>query len=110
AAMVAETFHCIADTGNEVLLLLGLRRAHRPPDELRPFGHGRNVYFWAFVVSMMLFSLGGAFAIWEAGGKLARPGPHESSVWSYVVLGGAFVFETGSLVVALRAASSVLAG
>ncbi|HKC97127.1 MAG TPA: cation diffusion facilitator family transporter [Methylomirabilota bacterium] len=102
AAMLAETFHSIADTGNQVLLLLGLRLAHRSPDELHPFGHGRNVYFWAFVVSMMLFSLGGAFAIWEAISKLTHPGPHESSVWSYVVLGGAFVFETASLVVALR--------
>jgi cation diffusion facilitator family transporter len=103
AAMLAETFHSIADTGNQVLLLLGLRLARRPPDESRPFGHGRNVYFWAFVVSVMLFTLGGAFAIWEAVNKLLHPGDHDTSVWSYVVLLGAVVFETGSLAVAVRA-------
>ena len=110
AAMLAEIFHSIADTGNQILLLLGLRLAHRPPDPLHPFGHGRNVYFWAFVVSMMLFSLGGAFAIWEAVSKLTHPGPHESSIWSYVVLGGAFVFETGSLVVAVRSVREAKGG
>lgn len=63
AAMLAETFHSVADTGNQILLLLGLRLARRPPDDAHRFGHGRNVYFWAFVVSVMLFTLGGAFAI-----------------------------------------------
>jgi cation diffusion facilitator family transporter len=103
AAMLAETFHSIADTGNQVLLLLGLRLAKRPPDDAHRFGHGRNVYFWAFVVAVMLFSLGGAFSIWEAINKFRQNGPHTSSVWSYVVLGGAFVFEAGSLAVALHA-------
>ena len=102
AAMLAETFHSIADTGNQLLLLLGLRLAGRAPDEERPFGHGRNVYFWAFVVSVMLFSLGGAFAIWEAVNKLLRGGTHDTSLWSFIVLGGAFVFEAGSLAVALH--------
>ncbi|HEX7786157.1 MAG TPA: cation transporter, partial [Methylomirabilota bacterium] len=59
AAMLAETFHSIADTGNQALLFLGMRLARRPPDQAHPFGHGKNIYFWAFVVSMMLFTLGG---------------------------------------------------
>jgi cation diffusion facilitator family transporter len=102
AAMLAETFHSIADTGNQLLLLLGMRLAQRPPDEARPFGHGRNVYFWAFVVSVMLFSLGGAFAIWEAIVKLRQGGEHATSAWTYGVLAGGFVFEAASLGVALH--------
>jgi divalent metal cation (Fe/Co/Zn/Cd) transporter len=64
---------------------------NRPPDRRHPFGHGRNVYFWAFVVSMMLFSLGGAFSIWEAIRKLLHAGEHEAGglAWAYGVLAGA---------------------
>ena len=57
AAMLAETFHSVADTGNQVLLFLGMRLAKRPPDARHPFGHGRDVYFWAFVVAVMLFTV-----------------------------------------------------
>lgn len=102
AAMLAETFHSIADTGNQVFLLVGLRLAKRPPDESHPFGHGRNVYFWAFVVSAMLFSVGGGFSIWEAARKFLHHEALHPSFWSYVVLGGAFVFESASLTVALH--------
>src|SRR5215510_5736311 len=94
AAMVAETFHSVADTGNQVLLFLGLRLSERPPDRAHGFGHGRDVYFWAFVVSLMLFSLGGAFSIWEGVRKLLHGSPHEGSRWwSYAVLVGAFHFR-----------------
>src|SRR5215469_9392863 len=107
AAMVAETFHSVADTGNQVLLFLGLRLSERPPDRAHGFGHGRDVYFWAFVVSLMLFSLGGAFSIWEGVRKLLHGDPHEGSRWwSYAVLVGAFLFESSSLVVAWRALAS----
>ena len=103
AAMLAETLHSIADSGNEVLLFLGMRLARRPPDDRHPLGHGRDVYFWAFVVSGLLFSLGGGFAIWEAVRTFLHPEPHGSYVWGYAVLAGAFVFESGSLVVGGRA-------
>ena len=63
AAMLAETFHSLADTGNQVLLFIGMRTGRRPPDREHPFGYGRAVYFWGFVVSVMLFSLGGAFSM-----------------------------------------------
>jgi len=107
AAMVAETFHSVADTGNQVLLFLGLRLSERPPDRAHGFGHGRDVYFWAFVVSLMLFSLGGAFSIWEGVRKVLHGSPHEGSHWwSYAVLVGAFIFESSSLVVAWRALAS----
>lgn len=103
AAMLAETIHSAADTGNEVLLMLGLRLARRPPDAAHPFGHGQNVYFWAFMVSVMLFTLGGAFSIWEAVQRLRHAeAAHRAYAWAYGVLAGAFVFESGSLAVAVH--------
>ena len=83
AAMLAETFHSIADTGNQVLLFVGIRLSERPPNRAHGFGHGKDVYFWAFVVSLLLFSLGGAFSIWEGLHKLldlahrGRPRAHQ---------------------------------
>ncbi len=102
AAMLAETLHSIADTGNQALLFLGMRLAARPPDATHPLGHGRDVYFWAFVVALLLFSVGGGFAIWEAVQTFLHPEPHESYAWAYGVLAGAFVFEGGSLLVGAR--------
>jgi cation diffusion facilitator family transporter len=104
AAMLAETFHSIADTGNQALLFLGMHLGTRPPDRRHPFGHGKNVYFWAFVVSVMLFSLGGAFSIWEGVRKYLHAGEHpaEGLMWAYGVLAGGFVFEAMSLGVALH--------
>lgn len=104
AAMLAETFHSIADTGNQALLFLGMRLSERPPHRAHGFGHGRDVYFWAFVVSVMLFSLGGAFSIWEGVQKLRHGGEHAGSAWwSYAVLAAGVVFESVSLGIALRA-------
>ena len=102
AGMLAETFHSIADTGDQALLFLGMRLARRPPDERHPFGHGKDVYFWAFVVSIMLFTLGGAFSIWEAVRHVLHPIEKTPSLWAYGVLGGSFVFESISFAVALH--------
>jgi cation diffusion facilitator family transporter len=102
AAMVAETFHSIADTGNQALLFLGMRLARQPPDTRHPFGYGKDVYFWSFVVAVMLFSLGGAFSIWEAVRKFLAPAPHARTEWAYAVLAGAFVFESLSIGVAIH--------
>jgi cation diffusion facilitator family transporter len=102
AALLAETLHSIADTGNEALLFLGMRIAQRPPDETHPFGYGKNVFFWAFVVSIMLFTLGGVLALWEAGRKMLHGGSHVTPGWAYGVLAGAFVFESISLGVAVH--------
>jgi cation diffusion facilitator family transporter len=76
--------------------------AKRPPDEHHPFGHGRDIYFWAFVVSVMLFTVGGAFSIWEGIHRLSAPGHGRSATWAFGVLAGGVVFEGGSLLVALR--------
>ena len=102
AAMLAETFHSIADTGNQILLLVGMRWARRPADATHPFGHGKNVYFWSFVVSMLLFTIGGAFSILEAVRHWLHPGERTPALWAYSVLAGSFVFESISLGVALH--------
>jgi cation diffusion facilitator family transporter len=102
ASMLAETFHSAADTGNQALLFLGMRLAQRPPDERHPFGHGHDVYFWAFVVSMLLFALGGGFSIWEGVRHYLHPSERRSVRWAYGVLAGAILFEATSLAVAVH--------
>ena len=110
AAMMAETFHSCADTGNQALLFVGMRLSRRPPDERHPFGHGKNVYFWAFVVSIMLFTLGGAFSVREGVHKLLNPGQAQPMRWALVILAGAAVFESISLAVAVRSLRKQKAG
>jgi cation diffusion facilitator family transporter len=101
-ATLAEAVHSLADTGNQALLLVGLRLAATPPDERFPFGRATEKYFWPFVVALILFSVGGAFAIWEGVSHALAPLPHPGSlVWSYGVLGVSFVFEAMSFRVAL---------
>ena len=102
AAMLAETFHSVTDTGNQILLLVGMRWARRPADATHPFGHGKNVYFWSFVVSMLLFTIGGAFSIWEAVRHWLHPVEKTPTLWAYGVLAGSFVFESVSLGVGVR--------
>ncbi|MBW8724443.1 MAG: cation diffusion facilitator family transporter [Inquilinus limosus] len=101
-AMLSEAIHSAVDSGNQGLLLLGLSRAARPADDRHPFGHGMEYYFWAFVVALMIFMLGGAVSIYEGVAKVVAPEPI-SRVWvNFAVLGAAVVFEGGSLVVAWR--------
>ena len=102
AAMLAETLHSIADTGDQALLFLGMKRSRRPADEDHPFGYGKDVYFWTFVVAIMLFTLGGAFSIWEAVRHVLHPIEKAATGWAYAVLAIGFVFESISLAVALH--------
>lgn len=102
SALLTEGIHSLVDTGNQGLLLLGLRRAARPPDREHPFGHGMELYFWSFVVALMIFSLGGAFSIYEGVLKAQNPEPMTRPWINYLVLGLAIVFEGASLSIALR--------
>jgi len=74
-AMLAETLHSFADCGNQILLLVGIKQSHRPPDAKHPFGHGRNMYFYSFIVALLLFTGGGMFSIHEGVEKLQHPEP-----------------------------------
>jgi cation diffusion facilitator family transporter len=102
ASMLAESIHSVADTGNQGLLFLGGRRAGRPPDELHPFGYGAERYFWAFVVALVLFTLGAMFSLYEGVEKLIHPHELESPAVAFVVLGIAAVLESFSLRTAVR--------
>jgi cation diffusion facilitator family transporter len=102
SAMLAEAIHSLADTGNEVLLLVGLRRSRRPPDTRHPYGHGKEIYFWGLIVAMVLFGLGGGMSIYEGIAHLLRPHEPGSTTASYATLAAALVFESISLVIGLR--------
>ncbi len=93
ASMLAESIHSVADSGNQGLLLLGGRRARRAASEAHPFGYGRERYFWAFVVAMVLFSLGGAFAIFEGIEKIRHPHEIESAGIAIGILAVACLLE-----------------
>jgi cation diffusion facilitator family transporter len=103
AAMFSEALHSTADTANQGLLLLGIRRARRPPDARHPFGYIKELYFWSFVVAVLLFSMGAAVSVYEGAQKLLRPHPLESPMVNYAVLGVALIFELASWTIALRA-------
>jgi len=101
-SMLAEAIHSYADTGNQVLLYLGLKQSQRPPDNEHPLGYGKLSYFWSFIVAILLFSMGGLFSIYEGYHKLLHPEPL-SQVWiAIVVLVFAMLLEGGSLFGALR--------
>lgn len=101
-SMLAEAIHSYADTGNQVLLYLGLRQSQRPADEEHPLGYGKLSYFWSFVVAILLFTMGGMFSIYEGVHKLQHPEPL-SQVWiAIVVLLLAILLEGSSLLGVLR--------
>ncbi|NDH65919.1 MAG: cation diffusion facilitator family transporter [Microbacteriaceae bacterium] len=104
ASMFAEAIHSVADTGNQVLLLLGGKRAKRKATPTHPFGYGRSRYIYAFMVSIVLFSIGGMFSIIEGVNKLSEPHELEQAWLPLTVLGVSILLETFSLKTALDAA------
>lgn len=101
-SMLAEAIHSYADSGNQVLLFLGLRQSARPPDREHPLGYGKLSYFWSFIVALLLFSMGGLFSIYEGIHKLQHPEPL-AQVWiALTVLLLAIVLEGFSLLGCLR--------
>ena len=93
SAMVSESIHSLVDTGNQGLLLLGISRSKERPDQEHPYGHGRELYFWSFVVAVAIFAVGGGISVYEGIRHLLAPVLIEDPFWNYLVLGFAFVFE-----------------
>jgi cation diffusion facilitator family transporter len=107
AAMLAEAIHSVADTGNQALLMFGNRQAGREPDERHPFGYGRDRYFYAFVVALVLFSLGSLFALYEGVHKILNPHKVEDPTVAFIVLGAAIVLESLSFRTAFRESRAI---
>jgi cation diffusion facilitator family transporter len=101
-SMLAEAIHSYADSGNQVLLYLGLKQGRRPPDQKHPLGYGKLIYFWSFIVAMLLFSVGGLFSIYEGLHKLSHPEPLERIWIALAVLAFAMVLEGLSLFGCIR--------
>ncbi|MBL7251150.1 cation diffusion facilitator family transporter [Alloalcanivorax sp. C16-2] len=102
SAMLSEGIHSLVDTGNGVLLLHGMKRAKTPANERFPFGHGKEVYFWAFAVAILIFALGAGISLYEGVVHLMHPEPISNPIINYVVLGLAMVFEGTAWSIALK--------
>jgi cation diffusion facilitator family transporter len=102
SAMLSEGIHSTADTGNQLLLLFGLRQSRKPADEEHPFGHGQELYFWSLIVAIILFSGGGGMSIYEGITHMQHPSELQNPNWNYIVLGVAFIVEGISWFIAFR--------
>jgi cation diffusion facilitator family transporter len=102
SAMLTEGFHSVVDSGNQLLLLYGQKRAQRPADALHPLGYGRELYFWSFVVAILIFAVGAGFSIYEGVVHLRDPEPVTDPTINYVVLGASLLLEGSSWFVARR--------
>ena len=99
SAMLAETVHSLADCGNQLLLLFGMRQARRPASPDYPLGYGKAIYFWSFLVAVMLFTVGGMFSLYEGVHKLQHPAPMQRWWWA----AGVLVFGVVAEAVSMRA-------
>ena len=100
SAMLSEGIHSLVDTGNQILLLYGLKRSKRPADAEFPFGHGKELYFWSFVVAILIFAVGAGISIYEGVRHILHPEPIENPHVNYIVLGLAMLFEGGAWILA----------
>lgn len=102
SAMLTEGVHSVVDSTNQLLLMWGRKAAQKPPDQLHPFGYGRELYFWSFVVAVMVFALGAGVSIYEGVLHISEPEPAVSPLIAYVVLLVAFLLEGGSTLTAFN--------
>jgi len=102
SAMLSEGIHSLVDTGNQVLLLYGLKRSEMPPDKDFPFGHGKEVYFWSFVVAILIFAVGAGISLYEGIVHLLHPSMPGHPLMNYIVIGLAMIFEGAAWAFALR--------
>ncbi|WP_454804176.1 cation diffusion facilitator family transporter [Mucilaginibacter phyllosphaerae] len=110
SSMVSEGIHSMVDTVNQVLLLYGLKRSHKPADIIRPFGYGKELYFWSFIVSILIFGLGGGISIYQGIHHIINPEELGDPFWNYIVLASSFVFEGISLIIAIKEFNKVRNG
>jgi len=102
SSLFSEAIHSTIDTANQGLMLLGMKRAEKQADEQHPFGYGREIYFWSFCVSILIFGVGGGLSIWQGIHQIRAPEALESAKWAYIVLAIAFVFEGASWLIGVR--------
>jgi cation diffusion facilitator family transporter len=102
SAMLSEGVHSLVDTGNGLLLLYGLSRAERPPDLTHPFGHGRELYFWSFIVALLVFAVGAGVSFYEGIIHIMEPTPAKNLAVNYVVIGLSALFEGYSWRLAIK--------
>jgi len=102
SSMLAEAYHSVSDSFNQVLLLYGIKRSKRPPDRLHPFGHGKEQFFWSFVVAIILFGIAGVLSVGEGLHKLRHPEPLALLWLNYAAIAVAFFFESLALRIAVK--------
>jgi cation diffusion facilitator family transporter len=103
SSMIAEGIHSVIDASSQLLLLWGIKTSKKLADEIRPFGYGKELYFWSFIVSLVIFILGGCISFYEGLMRLKQPEFNQDQNWNYIILAIAFVFTMISLVTALKA-------
>ncbi|MCO4792439.1 MAG: cation diffusion facilitator family transporter [Bacteriovoracaceae bacterium] len=102
SAMFSEGIHSLVDTGNQVLLLFGMKQAKKPADENFPFGHGKEIYFWSFIVSILIFAVGAGFSLYEGIHSLFVAVEPKDPTINYIILGGSIIFESIAWYMALK--------
>jgi len=102
SSMISEGIHSTVDTSNQLLLLYGLKKSVKPADKYRPFGYGKELYFWSFIVSIMIFGLGGVLSISQGVTHIRHPEALKNPGWNYLVLGLSLIFEGASLLIAIK--------
>ncbi|MBL4678644.1 MAG: cation transporter [Mucilaginibacter sp.] len=110
SSMISEGIHSMVDTIDQVLLLYGLKRSKKAPDATHPFGYGKELYFWSFIVSILIFGLGGGISIYQGIHHIIEPEPVENPIWNYIVLGLSLIFEGASFIIAAKEFNKVRNG
>ncbi|SEM31749.1 cation diffusion facilitator family transporter [Chryseobacterium taichungense] len=102
SSMISEGIHSTVDTANQLLILYGLKRSKKLPDQSHPFGYGKELYFWSFVVSILIFGLGGALSIYQGISHIIEPELMKNPFWNYIVLFLSLIFEGTSFIIAIK--------
>ncbi|MBB5396783.1 cation diffusion facilitator family transporter [Mucilaginibacter sp. AK015] len=110
SSMISEGIHSMVDTVNQVLLLYGLKQSKKKPDTIHPFGYGKELYFWSFMVSILIFGLGGGISVYQGIQHIIKPEPVNNPMWNYIVLALSAIFEGTSLIIAIKEFNKVRGG